>query len=76
MITNLSLPFLRVSDVTSPLILNDPLPLLYPCLIICFPIITPPVGKSGPGICFINSLTLISLLSINASVPSIISPRL
>ena len=40
------------------------------------PIITPPVGKSGPGICFINSLILISLLSISARVPSIISPRL
>ena len=37
---------------------------------------TPPVGKSGPGICFINSLTLISLLSIKAKVPSIISPKL
>ena len=41
-----------------------------------FPIITPPVGKSGPGICFINSLILISLFSIKANVPSIISPRL
>ena len=40
------------------------------------PIITPPVGKSGPGICFINSLTLISLLSIKANVPFIISPKL
>ena len=60
----------------SPLILKDPLPLLYPCLIISLPMITPPVGKSGPGICFINSLILISLLSINANVPSIISPKL
>ena len=37
---------------------------------------TPPVGKSGPGMCFINSLILISLFSIKANVPSIISPRL
>ena len=33
-------------------------------LIIFFPIIMPPVGKSGPGICFINSLIFISLFSI------------
>ena len=37
---------------------------------------TPPVGKSGPGICFINSLILTSLFSIKANVPSIISPKL
>ena len=36
----------------------------------------PPVGKSGPGICFINSFILISLFPINARVPSITSPRL
>ena len=41
-----------------------------------FPIITPPVGKSGPGICFINSFILISLFSIKAKVPLIISPKL
>ena len=45
-------------------------------MIISLPIITPPVGKSGPGICFIKSLTLISLLSIRAKVPLITSPRL
>ena len=38
--------------------------------------ITPPVGKSGPGMCFIRSLILISLFSIKANVPLIISPRL
>ena len=36
----------------------------------------PPVGKSGPGIIFINSFILISLLFINANVASITSPRL
>ena len=41
-----------------------------------FPTITPPVGKSGPGICFINSLIFISLLLINAKVPFITSPKL
>ena len=41
-----------------------------------FPIINPPVGKSGPGISFINSGIFISLLLINAKVPSIISPKL
>ena len=41
-----------------------------------FPIITPPVGKSGPGICFIKSLILRSLFSIKAKVPSMISPKL
>ena len=75
-ITNLSLPFLRFSTFISPLILKEPLPVLYPSRIISLPIITPPVGKSGPGICFINSLTLISLFLIRAKVPSIISPRL
>ena len=30
-------------------------------VIIFLPIIIPPVGKSGPGMCFIKSLTLISL---------------
>ena len=40
------------------------------------PIIIPPVGKSGPGMCFINSLIFISLFCINASVPFIISPKL
>ena len=38
--------------------------------------ITPPVGKSGPGICFINSLILISLSPRRAKVPSLISPKL
>ena len=38
--------------------------------------IVPPVGKSGPGICFINSFNLISLFSIRANVPFIISPKL
>ena len=73
---SLSLPFFCASTLISPLILNDPRPTLYPALIISFPIITPPVGKSGPGICFINSLILISLFSIKANVPSIISPKL
>ena len=41
-----------------------------------FPIIMPPVGKSGPGMCFINSFNLMSLLLISARVPLIISPRL
>ena len=41
-----------------------------------FPIITPPVGKSGPGIYFINCFIVISLFSIKAKVPSIISPKL
>ena len=36
----------------------------------------PPVGKSGPGIYFISSFNLISLFSINAIVPLIISPKL
>ena len=38
--------------------------------------ITPPVGKSGPGICFINSLIFMSLFSMRAKVPLIISPKL
>ena len=38
--------------------------------------ITPPVGKSGPGMCFISSLIFISLFSIKAKVPFIISPKL
>ena len=58
------LPFLSASSPISPLILNDPRPLLYPCLIISFPIIIPPVGKSGPGMCFINCATVMSLLLI------------
>ena len=74
--TSLSLPFFKFSTLISPLILNDPLPVLYPCLTMSLPIITPPVGKSGPGICFINSLNLISLFSISANVPLITSPRL
>ena len=40
------------------------------------PIIIPPVGKSGPGIYFINSLIFISLFAINANVPFMTSPRL
>ena len=36
----------------------------------------PPVGKSGPGICFINSLNFTSLLLIKANVPLITSPKL
>ena len=75
-ITSLSFPFFKLSIEISPLILNEPLPLLYPCLIMSLPIITPPVGKSGPGICFIKSLILISLFSIKASVPFITSPKL
>ena len=62
LIINVSLPFFFCSKSISPLILKDPLPLLYPCLIISLPIITPPVGKSGPGICFLNCETVISLL--------------
>ena len=45
-------------------------------MIISLPMIVPPVGKSGPGICFINSLILISLLLIKACVAFITSPRL
>ena len=37
---------------------------------------TPPVGKSGPGMCFIKSLILMSLLSMRANVASITSPKL
>ena len=75
-ITSLSLPFFKFSTDISPRILNEPLPVLYPCLIISLPIITPPVGKSGPGTCFINSFILISLFLINASVASTTSPKL
>ena len=75
-IINLSFPFFKFSTLISPLILKEPLPFLYPCLIISFPIIIPPVGKSGPGICFINSDNFISLLLIKANVPSITSPKL
>ena len=76
LITILSLPFLSCSIETFPLTLKDPLPVLYPVLIISLPIIVPPVGKSGPGICFINSFILISLLSIRAKVAFITSERL
>ena len=54
LIMSLSFPFFKVSSSISPRILKEPLPLLYPCLIISLPIMFPPVGKSGPGINFIN----------------------
>ena len=47
LIINIDLPFFFSSNSISPLILNDPLPLLYPCLINSLPIIRPPVGKSN-----------------------------
>ena len=40
------------------------------------PMISPPVGKSGPGTIFITSSSEISGLSIIASVASMISPGL
>ena len=54
LIIKIDLPFFKSSSSICPLILNEPRPLLYPCLIISVPIIVPPVGKSGPGICFIS----------------------
>ena len=40
------------------------------------PMITPPVGKSGPWMCSISSCTLMSGLSSMAMTPSTTSPRL
>ena len=41
-----------------------------------FPIIIPPVGKSGPGINFISCDIVMSLFLMKPIVPSIISPKL
>jgi len=58
------LSFFSSSVSISPRIFIEPLPVLYPVFIASFPIIKPPVGKSGPGISLINSSIEISLLSI------------
>jgi hypothetical protein len=56
--------------------LMEPLPVLYASLMPACPRIWPPVGKSGPLITVIRSLTVASGLSIIMTTPSTTSPRL
>ena len=69
------LPF-NCSILCLPRIITEPRPVLaaesYPAL----PRIIPPVGKSGPGMIFIISSMVMSLFSIYAKQPSIVSPKL
>ncbi len=71
-----SLPLFSVSMLVFALTTILPLPVLYALKIPLRPMIIPPVGKSGPVIAVINSLTETSGFSINICNPEIISERL
>jgi hypothetical protein len=64
------------STVARPRIRTEPRPVRKYSLIPSFPMITPPVGKSGPLMCFMSCWGVMSGLSIAAITPSMTSPRL
>ena len=72
----LSFPDFDVSMCARALIFILPLPVVYASSSPSIPITRPDVGKSGPFMYSISSLTVISLLSIKEIRPSTISVKL
>ena len=73
------MPILRVVTLeisTVARTLKDPLPVEYASRTPSSPTNSPPVGKSGPGINFINALTVAVGFSIRCLVAAITSPKL
>ena len=75
----MTIPILRdetFSTSTLARSLKDPLPVAYASRTPSRPTSSPPVGKSGPGIYFINCLTVAFGFSIKNLVAAITSPKL
>jgi hypothetical protein len=76
-VTMIACRSLRISSsCATPRTAIVPRPVLYADRMPSRPWITPPVGKSGPGMIRTSSSSVISASAIIASTPSISSPRL